>query len=119
MIAIYPSAIEAAKAFGKSESTAGHIREVCKKKRNFALGYRWEYLTYSYKGYYTIVNYDFEDKIYYGNIENINDFVNYEAVNVSDIENQFRLAVDDYIDMCKCFDKTPDNPKQKGKNENE
>ena len=61
-----------------------------------------------YKGYHTKVNYNLEDKVYYGKIEGINDFVNFGAENALDIKNEFHLAVDDYIEMCKYYGKTPE-----------
>lgn len=42
-VAQHPSAIEAARALGSGSVQAGHIREVCKRQRNTALGYVWRY----------------------------------------------------------------------------
>lgn len=64
--------------------------------------------TIKYKGYYTKIHYNVEDKILYGKIEGIKDLINFESDNIEDIENQFRLAVDDYLEMCKHYGKEPD-----------
>ncbi|MCI9126950.1 MAG: type II toxin-antitoxin system HicB family antitoxin [Eubacterium sp.] len=54
-----------------------------------------------YKGYYTRVEYDNVDKVLYGKIEGINDFVNFESSNVENVEIEFHAAVDDYLTYCK------------------
>ena len=52
-----------------------------------------------YKGYIGTIEYDPEDKIYYGKLDDIDDFVNYHAVDVVYFEIQFHDAVDDYIEF--------------------
>lgn len=42
-IRVFKSVIEAAKFFGKDKSTASHITECCKGKRNKVLNYKWIY----------------------------------------------------------------------------
>ena len=54
-----------------------------------------------YKGYYTRIEYDNVDKVLYGKIEGINDFVNFEINHAENIENEFHMAVDDYLIYCK------------------
>ena len=41
-------------------------------------------------------------------MEGINDLVNFEADDVRDLENNFRMAVIDYIDTCKSLNKIPE-----------
>ena len=41
-------------------------------------------------------------------MEGINDLVNFEADDVRDLENNFRMAVIDYIDTCKYLNKIPE-----------
>ena len=41
-------------------------------------------------------------------MEGINDIVNFEADDVRDLENNFRMAVIDYIDTCKSLNKIPE-----------
>lgn len=50
-----------------------------------------------YKGYEGYVHFSTEDNIYYWWIIDIKDLVDYNSETEDDIENQFRLAVDDYI----------------------
>lgn len=60
-----------------------------------------------YKGYKTRIIYSQEDNVYYGEIINIDDFVNFHSENISTIEDEFHKAVDDYIEMCKLIRKEP------------
>lgn len=53
-----------------------------------------------YKGYVGSIEYDSEDKLYYGSLL-IEDFVNYHAYNLIDLEKVFHNAVDDYIEFKK------------------
>lgn len=54
-----------------------------------------------YKGYEGYVHFSTEDSLYYGWILGIKDLVDYNSETEDDIENQFRLAVDDYIEFKK------------------
>jgi predicted HicB family RNase H-like nuclease len=42
------------------------------------------------------------------NYSGINDLVNFKGDNVTDLENAFHEAVDDYLQTCKNLDKIPD-----------
>lgn len=61
-----------------------------------------------YKGYYTKIEYDTTADILYGKIEGIGDLVTFESDSVQGIKNEFHLAVDDYLEMCKELGKEPD-----------
>ncbi len=61
-----------------------------------------------YKGYYTRIEYSVEDKILFGKIEGINDLINFESVSAENIEDEFKLAVDDYLEYCKTLGVEPD-----------
>ena len=54
-----------------------------------------------YKGYKGYVHFGTEDNLYYGWILGIKDLVDYNSDTEDDIENQFHLAVDDYIEFKK------------------
>ena len=45
--------------------------------------------------------YDEEDELHYGKLLDIDDFVNYHADNLIDLEKQYHNAVDDYIEFKK------------------
>ena len=61
-----------------------------------------------YKGYYTKVQYSAEDNILFGKIEGIRDLVNFECDNLSDVEREFHIAVDDYLAFCEEVGQEPD-----------
>lgn len=64
----------------------------------------------TYKGYSTHIEYDKNDKIFYGKLEKINDMINFHTGNYMEIENEFRNAVNDYLDFCKEIGKKPEEP---------
>lgn len=60
-----------------------------------------------YKGYYTKVLYNSEDNVLYGTIEGITDLISFEGDSVSELEDAFHEAVEEYIDACKRMGKCP------------
>ena len=61
-----------------------------------------------YKGYFTKIEYSVEDRLLYGKIEGIKDLVNFESENVEEIEQEFKNAVDDYLELCQELGQEPD-----------
>ena len=61
----------------------------------------------TYKGFTGIVKLNTTDKVLHGKIEFVNDLVTFEATAVDELETAFREAVDDYIEMCKSWVKSP------------
>ena len=61
-----------------------------------------------YKGYYTQVEYDYDDCVLYGKIEGIGDLVNFDSESASGIEQAFHEAVDEYLAFCSEMGKEPD-----------
>lgn len=60
-----------------------------------------------YKGYMGRVDFSAEDKVFHGKIEFINDLVTFEATSVEQLEEEFRAAVDDYVETCKSLGVAP------------
>lgn len=54
---------------------------------------------FDYKGYYTLIHFDSEDKVLYGEIEGIDDLVTFESDSAKDIEKEFHDAVDDWLEF--------------------
>lgn len=52
-----------------------------------------------YKGYEGSVSYSETDEVYHGKILNIKGVVLYEGKNMIELEENFKEAVDDYIDL--------------------
>lgn len=62
----------------------------------------------NYKGYHGSVDFDLKEQFLYGKILHINDLVTYEAETISELTNEFKAAVDDYLETCKQLKKSPD-----------
>ena len=56
---------------------------------------------FHYNGYSGSAKISVEDSCLFGKIEYISDLVTYEADTVEQLEAEFRLAVDSYIETCK------------------
>lgn len=63
-----------------------------------------------YKGYNGSVEYSAEDKVFFGKIDAIRDLVSFEGTDVESLENAFKEAVNDYLDLCKEEGRNPDKP---------
>ena len=63
--------------------------------------------TITYKNYIGKVHYSNVDKCFYGKIATIDDLITFEADNVSDLEQNFKNSVDDYIKTCKQLGRNP------------
>jgi predicted HicB family RNase H-like nuclease len=61
--------------------------------------------TLGYKGFYASVYFSEEDNLLFGKIEGINDLVMFEGSSVTEIKQMFKVAVEDYIETCKRFNK--------------
>jgi predicted HicB family RNase H-like nuclease len=60
-----------------------------------------------FKGYSGTVEYSAEDKLFYGQIAFINDTVLFEGESVKELENNFKEAVNHYIESCKRIGREP------------
>ena len=54
----------------------------------------------NYKGYTAHVEVDEDDGTLHGWVEGIEDVVTFEAGNLSELEQEFRISVDDYLAFC-------------------
>ncbi len=63
--------------------------------------------TLEYDGYIGSLEYSPEDKLFYGKLEMIDDLVTFEADNASELEENFHLAVNEYIDTCRELGRLP------------
>lgn len=63
-----------------------------------------------YKGYYGSVHYDADTPIFYGKLEFIKALISYEAEDAVGIRKEFEVAVDDYLELCKQENLTPEVP---------
>lgn len=61
-----------------------------------------------YKGYWTKIEFDSENRILFGKIENISDLVIFESKSASDIVEEFHKVVNEYLDFCENINEIPD-----------
>lgn len=61
----------------------------------------------TYKGYIGHYFFDEKSQLFQGNIANSNDIITFQGRSVSAIQQAFREAVDEYIEWCKQYGKTP------------
>ena len=63
--------------------------------------------TIEYKGYIGSIEYSPEDHCFFGKLEMIDDLVTFEADNARELEENFRNAVDEYLETCKVLGREP------------
>lgn len=51
----------------------------------------------TYKGFIGSVHFSAEDRVFYGKVEGVNDLISFEGETVDQLEEGFRLMVDDHI----------------------
>ena len=67
-------------------------------------------ISFTYKGYTSCIRYDKRYGVFYGKLENIKEHVEFHTDNIMNIEDEFQLAVDDYLDFCARVGKEPEKP---------
>lgn len=65
---------------------------------------------FKYKGYFGSAEISKDDECLYGELLFIEDTITYESTTVKELEKEFQLAVDDYLEMCKIVGKEPRKP---------
>lgn len=66
--------------------------------------------TLNYKGYTGSVQFDAADRIFHGRVLGIADIIGFEGESVKELEQDFRNAVDDYLETCREMGKEPEKP---------
>lgn len=61
-----------------------------------------------YKGYSAKPEYSAEDRIFYGKVLGISDLIDFQSENAKTLEDEFRKAVDDYLELCAEIGKKPE-----------
>lgn len=64
----------------------------------------------AYRGYTARVEYDAEDQILVGRVENIRDVVTFYATDTASLEREFHASVDEYLAFCEERGEEPDRP---------
>ena len=63
-----------------------------------------------YKGYMARVEYDALDKIFVGHVAGIKDIVGFHGTSVTELEQAFSEAVDNYLQACEQLGEQPNKP---------
>ena len=61
-----------------------------------------------YKGYHAKISFDAQDALFIGEVFGINDSLNFHGASVAELKNAFHHCIDNYLDVCKKFQKNPD-----------
>lgn len=64
-------------------------------------------MTMTYKGYSARIEFDAEDKIFFGHLGGIRDGVGFHGSTKTELKAAFHEAVDDYLDLCAKIGKPP------------
>ncbi|MEI6214831.1 MAG: type II toxin-antitoxin system HicB family antitoxin [Desulfuromonadales bacterium] len=63
-----------------------------------------------YKGYAARVEFDPDDRIFTGRLAGIDDIVTFHGESVTELEREFQIAVDGYLEMSQQLGKQPQKP---------
>lgn len=64
--------------------------------------------TLEHKGYVGSVEFNADDKVFFGKILGIKDLVTFEGESVTELENCFQEMIEDYLTTCKKLKKEPE-----------
>jgi predicted HicB family RNase H-like nuclease len=64
----------------------------------------------THKGYIGEVSFDNEAKIFYGHVINTKDTITFQSDNAKNLEKEFQVSVDTYIDFCQELGESPEKP---------
>ncbi|WP_009544728.1 type II toxin-antitoxin system HicB family antitoxin [Crocosphaera subtropica] len=63
-----------------------------------------------YKGYEAKIEYDEEDRLFFGRVINIKDVIVFDGLSVDELEQAFHEVIDEYLSDCQTLNKTPEKP---------
>lgn len=63
-----------------------------------------------HKGYFGVVEFDYDDHTFYGDVINMRDVIAFEGQTVEELESSFRTAVDAYLELCAQQGVEPEKP---------
>jgi predicted HicB family RNase H-like nuclease len=63
-----------------------------------------------YKGYEAVIEYDEEDRLFFGRVINVQDVIVFDGLSVDELEQSFRQVIDEYLVDSQTMGKTPDQP---------
>ncbi|MGK7939851.1 MAG: type II toxin-antitoxin system HicB family antitoxin [Crocosphaera sp.] len=63
-----------------------------------------------YQGYQAVIEYDEDDRLFFGRVINIKDIIVFEGLSVDELEEALQTVIDQYLADCKTLDKAPETP---------
>jgi predicted HicB family RNase H-like nuclease len=66
--------------------------------------------TLSHRGYQARVEFDAQDRLFVGHVAGIRDVVGFHGESVTELEQAFREAVDNYLAACEQLNQAPNKP---------
>ncbi|MBE9176788.1 type II toxin-antitoxin system HicB family antitoxin [Synechocystis salina LEGE 06155] len=61
----------------------------------------------NYKGYEAKIEYDDQDKLFFGRVVNTEDIIVFDGLSVSELEEAFHAVIDEYLADCQILNKAP------------
>lgn len=66
--------------------------------------------TIEYLSYQAFVSYDNDAETFYGRVINARDVISFRGVSVSELKENMKEAIDDYLALCEEMGKEPEKP---------
>ncbi|MDJ0729473.1 MAG: type II toxin-antitoxin system HicB family antitoxin [Crocosphaera sp.] len=63
-----------------------------------------------YKGYKAVIEYDEEDRLFFGRVINIKDIIVFDGLSVDELEQAFQTVIEQYLVDCQSLNKSPEIP---------
>ncbi|MDJ0581059.1 type II toxin-antitoxin system HicB family antitoxin [Crocosphaera sp.] len=63
-----------------------------------------------YKEYKAIIEYDEDDRLFFGRVINIRDIIVFDGLSVDELEQAFQKVIEQYLADCQSFHKAPEIP---------
>ena len=63
-----------------------------------------------YKEYKAVIEYDEDDRLFFGRVVNIRDIIVFDGLSVVELEQAFQKGIEQYLTDCQTFNKTPEIP---------
>ena len=60
-----------------------------------------------YKGYIGKVEYDYDEKLFHGDVIGLKDTITFQGTNADEVEREFRKSIDVYLEWCGELDDKP------------
>ena len=81
--------------------------------REFGQAENQEFKKLHHKGFSSTPEYSVKDRIIYGRLDNVSDYVFYQGDTPAEAEEAFRNVVEDYLDVCRDEGREPEG-RQRG-----